>query len=93
VFKNLSALFLKSLQCNENNAKVWHAYAMINYVAIEAEHAPNWGCVHAAAEGFVRSVLCKPQIALEDKNSFQNTLRLLNLVFLHGHNARVQELF
>ena len=55
-FTNLSNLFQKSIEYSDTYAKVWHSYAMINYMTMETETGINWSSIFAAVEGFIKSV-------------------------------------
>ncbi len=87
----------QSISIRENNYKGWHSYAVINYQEIdfrrtncrvqEHQKASQQTYIIEATRGFVKA------ISLQGPNIFQDTLRLLNLVFNYGDWDEVRDLF
>jgi hypothetical protein len=55
-YNNIVGIFNKSISYGDTNAKVWHQFAMINYLSIDLEGTPNYNNIIFAVEGFIKSV-------------------------------------
>ena len=83
-----------SIRDNPDYYKVWHHYALLNFEAVEFFEGKDRSTdqlkekhILCAVKGFVKT------ISLGGKNMFQDSLRLLSLIFKYGDNPEVSKEF
>ena len=87
--------------CNPEFAKAWHAYALLNFEAVNLYQNKPEGSVEkafddhvfAATRGFIRSIALGIRSQKKSRFILQDSLRLLTLLFKYGHLDEIQKEF
>lgn len=94
--KKIEEYYEKSKQCKSEYYKTWHHFALLNFEAVdmmEESNSDKTTYILNALEGFMKSIALGTSSEHKSPYLFQDSLRLLSLIFEYGDIEEVGKLF